>query len=784
MKTARFSIFFLIFFTPLAFGTKAPWSYGIMEGMIGAGLFFFALAVIKNQVQTIEVPALVPLLIFLVYILFQVVPLPPGVVKFLSPHAYAIHSRAYELFDAQGWMTLSIHPQSTVFQFFRYASYTAFYLLTIQVLKEKGALQSIALSIAAYGGLLALSSILQLYLTEDMALWFWYTPENSMVMGPYSNHNHYAGLMEMIFPLVLGLFFFYRPRIGETSFIRGIIEILNQEKANIHILIGASALLVIVSIFVSLSRGAIISTCLALSVFSFLLVRRKTNRRNSLLIIGVIMAVALAMGWFGWDQVFERFAKMKNPEGVLYNTRLEFWKDSFQIIKDFFLTGAGFGGFVHIYPPYKSLIDNRVLNYAHNDYIQLLVEGGIIGFSIIAVFMAVFFFKSFKAFSKRRDALCVYLYMGSITGMVSILFHSFTDFNLHIGANGLWFAFLAGLAVSAANTNIRGQHSPTRLVSVEGIFNRRVFTGVSMGFVVAVALFLVSHLGGAFYLAHIKDKEITSQTSEAELDAIQSIARTASAFDPLLSPSRYFEAVAAIRKNNMDQAELLFRTAIHLAPLNSWYLMRFGRFAARNGQAEKAETAFSLAVQYRPTLPAYTLQYGTWLLSTDRIDQGLALLKTTLELDDEYSDTVIRTLLVANVDHERILTAIPRAPGPMFAYADFLYTVGRQSQGQEIYREMLAILGELDNPKISNYWRVYRFFIRQKNIKDAMAALEKAETAIPGYPEFKIELGDLYRRQGILFKAREKYEQALYVDPNNKKARQRLEKMDSQSTEG
>ena len=112
-----------------------------MEGMIGAGLCFFALSVLKKQVQPVEVPALVPLLIFLVYILFQVVPLPPGVVKFLSPHAYAIHSRAYELFDAQGWMTLSIHPHSTVFQFFRYASYTPFYLLTIQVLKEKGALQ-------------------------------------------------------------------------------------------------------------------------------------------------------------------------------------------------------------------------------------------------------------------------------------------------------------------------------------------------------------------------------------------------------------------------------------------------------------------------------------------------------------------------------------------------------------------------------------------------------------------------------------------------------------------
>jgi tetratricopeptide (TPR) repeat protein len=58
--------------------------------------------------------------------------------------------------------------------------------------------------------------------------------------------------------------------------------------------------------------------------------------------------------------------------------------------------------------------------------------------------------------------------------------------------------------------------------------------------------------------------------------------------------------------------------------------------------------------------------------------------------------------------------------------------------------------------------------------------MEQAEIAIPDHPGFKIALGDLYRRQGILFKAREKYEQALYIDPKNKKARQRLKKMDSQ----
>jgi len=283
LKTSKFTLFFLLFFTPLAFGTKAPWSYAVMEGLTGIGLSGFILVMIKKREPLVAVPGLVPLMIFLAYILFQLTPLPPALVKFLSPQAFDIYTSAFALTDTQGWMTLSLHPKSTLFHFFRYASYTAFYVLTVQTLKEKETLQAIVLSIAFFGALLALSSILQLYLTKDMALWFWHTPENSMVMGPYANHNHYAGLMEMIFPLVLALFFFYRPRIGSTSFFRGIIEILNQEKANIHILIGASALIILISIFVSLSRGAIISTCLSLSVFAFLLMKTFVMNKSLLL---------------------------------------------------------------------------------------------------------------------------------------------------------------------------------------------------------------------------------------------------------------------------------------------------------------------------------------------------------------------------------------------------------------------------------------------------------------------------------------------------------------------
>ena len=780
-RLPRFILFFLVIFTPLAFGSREPWSYAIMEILTAVGLLSFSVSVLRNQEDLYRMPGMVPFLIFLLFILFQLVPLPPNLVRMISPQAFSIHAQAAGLMDAHPWMCLSVYPKGTLFQFFRYLTYAAFYVLTIQVLKEKRNLQAMVFSIAVFGGLLAFSSILQFYLTQDMALWFRHFPVNSIVMGPYINHNHYAGLMEMIFPLVLALFFFYRPRIGKTSFFRGIIEILNQEKANIHILIGMSALLIIVSIFVSLSRGGMISTCLSLGIFTFLLFRRKISRGNSLFLILIIMAAALSVGWFGWDQILERFASLKKASGVIHEGRLDFWKDSLHIIRDFKLTGSGLGSFIHIYPPYKSLVDNMALSHAHNDYIELLVEGGIPGFVLAAAFLFSLFSATYKTFLKRRDAFSIYLYMGCLTGMTAILFHSFTDFNLQVGANGLWFFFMAGLAVSAANTNIRQKSGLTRLPVIGSGMGKNLFATMGGLLALSTILFQISHCLGLIYLTPIRGMDMDKKPSPEILEKIESLARSASSFDPLLAEPRYILANTTWLKKELPDARDHFRAAIGLDPLNSWYLRRLGLFFDQQGSDQKAGSAFRLSVEYTPTLPEFSFQYGAWLLKNGQIEMGLQAMQNTLKLNEKYVDKVLSAMILSRVGQERMREAIPSRPGPMIAFAQFLYTIGKKQEAAQIHLSALNLLGEKDKtPRAWVYYKIYWFFISQNDLKNAMAAMEKAEIAMPDNPGVRITMGDLYQREGILYKAREKYEQALYIDPKNKKARQRIRKLEKQ----
>jgi len=456
--------FFLLVFCPLAFGSVEPWSMAVMEVSVFFALFLFLADALKNKKEIVSVPGFVPLLLFLLYILLQTIPLPAGLVKIISPAAFEIHHHSAVLSGSPpSFMPVSVNIKAGLTQFFSWSACAFFYILTVQLLKDKKILKQTIVLITVFGALLAFSSILQFYLTQDMALWFRHVPDNSMIVGPYICHNHFAGLMEMIFPVVLAFFFFYRPRIHTTSVFKGIIEIFSQEKANIHILIGGAALLIVSSVFVSLSRGGMLSLTLSLVFFTCLLFKRKISRGNTILIIAVVLLTGVSVSWFGWDQIFQRFEKLKNAHGIIHDSRLDFWKDSKNIIVDFPVTGSGFGTFIDVYPSYQTIRGDILVDHAHNDYIELLSEGGLIGFSLVALFIYLLFLKTYRMFITRKEAYCVYIYMGAVTGVVSILIHSFTDFNLQIPANRLWFFFTAGLAVSAANTGLRIDSRPTRL---------------------------------------------------------------------------------------------------------------------------------------------------------------------------------------------------------------------------------------------------------------------------------------------------------------------------------
>ncbi len=777
-KFSRRLFFFILIFAPLAFGTVEPWSYAVMETAAAAALLLYFIHAARNGTGICEVPGLVFLALFLLFILIQAVPLPSPLVQLISPAAFEIQQNAAFARGGDFWMTLSVHPRATVEAFLRYASYAAFYVLTVQILSYKDMLKKTVIAVTVFGAALAFSSILQLYLTEDMAMWVRHVPENSMIVGPYICHNHYAGLMEMIFPVALALFFFYRPKLGRSSFIRSIIEILGQEKANIHILIGAAALLIGTSIFLSMSRGGIISTCLAFFFFLFLISRRRITRGGTVLTALVVILICLSVSWFGWDAVFERFAQLKNEQGTIENSRFDYWKDSSGIVSDYPAVGAGFGTFADVYRHYQSVDEKSFVNHAHNDYIELAAQGGIIAFLLVAGFIGTVFYKTFRAFSRRRDAYCIYIYTGAVTGVIALLFHSFSDFNLQIGANGLWFFFLLGLAVSAANTRVQLSGNKTMLKTrsfAGGLKGGAVAAGT---FLLTVALFFnLSFLVGDFYYSNIEDYEMRLDSPAEDQESVREIAGYASAFDFLNAKYAFKAADAAWLLGRRAEAKEDFLRAVFLNPAKALYYKRYGLFLAQAGQRQEAAEMLGLSVRYDPVSPENALECGALLVAMERDEKGLDCLKKAVSLDTRVTGKVFATLSAAGFEAAEMAAAVPDTPGALAEYAKFLNSIGKADAAEKAYQQALGLMEKGGQFKKWSLYRIYRFYTDRGMTDKAMDVMLRAEKLLPGDAGIKIRLGDLYRKQGILYKAKEKYEAALIADPDSRSAQRRLERL-------
>ncbi len=776
-QTAKRLFFFALVFPPLAFGTVEPWSYAVMEIAVAGALLVCLVRGMADNRPVSEVPGLFFVVLMLGWVLFQLVPLPPDLVRILSPAAFNAHQNAVPGGESHLWMTLSVHPRATLAEFFRYATYAAIYILTVQLLANRDVLRQTVFAVTVFGALLAFSSILQLYLTMDMALWVRHVPVNSMIVGPYICHNHYAGLMAMIFPVVLALFLFLKPRIRNTSILKGIKEVVSQEKANIHILVGTAALLIVVSIVLSLSRGGMISTCLALLVFTALLLKKRISRTSRLLITLIVILACLCVSWFGWEPIIERFSELKNKTGAIENSRLDYWKDSVRIIRAYPFTGSGFGTFKDIYHSYQSIGENHYVDHAHNDYLELLAEGGAIGFLLFAAFLAAWLIKSYRTFKTRRDPYSIYIYIGSLAGVSAMICHSVSDFNMQIGANGLWFFFLLGLAVSAANTRMQLPEPATKLAAINDKRGRNLLLVFSGALFVAVLVFSGINLAGSFYYTHIADYQMDLDTPDADLKKIRSIASLAARFDPRNAAYVYAAADASWLLSDREAAEAGFLRAIRLNPVKALYYKRYGLFLTQAGETDRAERMLELSVRYDPVRSDNALEYGALLISQGKKEEGARQLRRAIELNKDTIRYALGTMAVAGFTIEEMRRAMPDLPAAAVAFGKFLDSAGEPEAAENSYRHALDLMAAGRGFRHSDIYRIYRFFKNQGRTQAAMEVMQRAEALLPRDAGIKIMLGDLYKAQGIFYKAKAKYEAALLIEPGNERAIKRIKEL-------
>ncbi len=774
-KTIQRLFLFALIFSPIAFGARAQWSFGIVSAAVFSGFLLLLIQKRSKQEPLYKAPGTLPLILFCLWIFVQIIPFPPWLIGLISEGTFTLYQNTAGTIEPNSWISLSINKQETLSEFFRYSTYAVFYIFMVQLLKDSDFLKKTVQIVTFLSAFLAIFAILQYFISGDRIYWFREVPKNATPFGPYIYHNHFAGFMEMTFPLALCLFLYYKPRLSYHSFRERLFELFNHPKINLHMLYGFWTIIIGASVFVSYSRGGIISLCLSMVFLAIMMTGFAVRKEGQVLFSLVIILILFSVGWFGWDPIFDRFERIRNAEGVIQDSRIPVWEDSMNIVREYPLTGTGFGTFVHIYPSYRTAKGNLIFDHAHNDYLEILSNGGVVGAFLFFCFLFSFFYKTYQKVKKRHDSLSIFLYLGSITGIVAILIHSITDFNLQNGANGLYFFFLAGLGVSSINTRMRTLFSQTYLpkstmaMPWEAIFLTSIL-------LVATSVFNFSGVMGKYHFAQIRDISLDADLSKNEAGIIQDKAYKASQYEPLNAQYHYGIANIELYLSNFEKAKKHYKKAVLLNPAKGEYLQRLGFILSMDSKSITAAKLIEAGIQTDIKNPDRYRDYAAWLGQKRQRQRSIREFRQSLILDTskEYMNHCISLMKKYKFNENEIYRSIPQRCVSHLLYGDYLIKNNDISKLEMVYQKAIELVDNDMDPKPWYFYKIVNYYRKNEQQDKALKVMQQAIRIFPDNINIRLMAGDLYQKSGIKYRAKEEYQNALIIDSASIPAKRRL----------
>ena len=393
MKFLRLGICALISFAVAAHGGVEDWARAILEA--GGALLFLVWALrfyFNEKEQPVFSPLLPPLALFFLVGLGQ---------WFLRATASSYSTR----------IELLLLLASLIFLF-----------LCVQVFRTLSDWRGFVWFGMGLGFVVSVFGILQHLTFNGKLYWFRELRYGGIPFGPFVNRNHFAGLMELLLPLAL------------------VPLVLGKVRRERLAVVALFAVMPVAALFLSASRGGIVSFCVQVAFLIYLLLRRRGLGKNVLGVAAVLLAALLIVTWLGVGQILQRFSSLQSLE-VTEGKRAAMRRGAWRIFLDHPLAGTGLGTLQIVYPPYETLYDGKIVNHAHNDYLEALAETGLLAGLCCAWFLVVLLLKSFSRFRQNDFSLAGALQLSGIVACAGFLVHALVDFNFHIPSN-LWLFFL------------------------------------------------------------------------------------------------------------------------------------------------------------------------------------------------------------------------------------------------------------------------------------------------------------------------------------------------------
>lgn len=327
--------------------------------------------------------------------------------------------------------TISAAPFETQLTALHYLSLAIFFSISLVYLNSAARLSKLVNVIAIFGFAFAFFAILQSFLSPGK-IYGIYERFGASPFGSFVSRHNFAAFMEMTLSLPLGLLF---------------VGAVKKDKKLLYI---TAITLMGVALLLSGSRGGFVAMLAEIVLLIFVTTRSKGAKNIALKVaLALVLMGAVVVGAIsvGGESSLTRIAETAASKDVTTD-RTHIWGITLKVIAHNMPLGAGLGAFGQAYTQFDDFSGLERVEQAHNDYLQVLADAGLVGAVIGGLFL-FWLFQTGRRNIKTTNTFRRGIAVGSLAGIFAILVHSMFDFVVHTTAISLMFLLLLALLTAS-----------------------------------------------------------------------------------------------------------------------------------------------------------------------------------------------------------------------------------------------------------------------------------------------------------------------------------------------
>ncbi len=731
----------------------------------------------------------------------QMLPVPQGVINMFSPnvllYAEALIPEQREMVlgapdDREGSATavsrsarwavgnkLSLNPGGSYSFAIRILALAAIFLAVTSLVDPGKVLLRLSIASAVVGSAFALFGIAQYFSVNKNQL-YWFFETNGNGFAAFRNRNHYPFFANMTLGLSIGLLLdrFSRSKRSLASWL--VNDIWSLWIAAAIVFIGAS-------IFLCASRGGFVGMVVALTIGMLPQLNPEHRLKALAGSTGLVVCTALLLSWLGFDLFNSRLSTLADSTEMREESRWHLWTAAWDGIRQFPIVGAGGDTFrywetiFHQNEAWNSAIHQGTR--ADNEYLDVFLEFGILGFVSLVVMAAVVLRRGYLL--SRHSGLAT----GAFIAMLAVIVHSGLDFGLRVPACAVLATMIAALICNLpgwSRHEAGGQRSAssTKPASVTVTYATR---GNAVAFAVVCCLvgtlivqdklrqataFNLQALGMRALAVDdlqscaelmIQSTEVLPEDVNNQVRAVQIILRSLDA-----------TAETVERQARTAQAIGLAIKARDLCPLafepHVWLAEGYAQIKTSRAKVDYLAVAHRL----HPSSAQISFQLGAELMAAGRFDEAWPAWRESIRFNPFRMEYILAQASQRLSPEEIVQLVLPPNARSVFSAATLADRNGDHA-AEKVYLTRVLELLPMDDPALARdsqefakRWElVARSNVRLDNIEAAIAAYKNAISYKPDAAEWRLTLVQLLIKQANYDQAAREVRTALVFEPDN-----------------